>query len=183
MVYSVPIEDCPEKLALAWQVWTTHSCKKKQWNIRYNFEDAKEDSEQISLCSHEAAAYLAIMEYYKDEQSNTMPADMNPFAVPSQADVDFYKKLCTQCLIIPMDQDAARDRAGNIEDASSSTIEGRLSLQKVEKLFGRKPRKLYGADTEILLFGSIYVNNERKADGFPDEDPFVPKIPLLDYLW
>jgi len=179
MVYSVPIEDGPEKLALAWHVWTTHSCRKKQWNIRYNFEDAKEDSEQISLCSHEVAAYLAIMEYYKDEQSNALPADMNPFAVPSQQDVDFYKKLCNQCLIIRMDQKAAKD----IETALSPTLEGRLSMQKVEKLFGRKPRKLYGADTEILLFGSIYVNNKRKARGFPDEDTFVPKIPLLDYLW
>lgn len=50
----------------------------------------------VTTCLHEVIAHRAISEWAKQEKGYTI---LQPYALPSQGVVDFYKKLCTQTLM------------------------------------------------------------------------------------
>jgi len=96
---SVPVSDNSEKFAVANSISTDHACGDKRFNIRYkNFQD-KANSRVFNFCAHEIAGYMEIMDHYIREGKNIVPLQMNPFALPTQETVDFYKKLANNCLI------------------------------------------------------------------------------------
>jgi len=68
------------------------------YNIRYTWEGERERSEIITFYPHDVAGYLGII---KSElaKHNLTPMEMNPFALPSQHQADFYTKLCNNVLI------------------------------------------------------------------------------------
>lgn len=96
---SVPVIDSREKWTIAYNILTDHNCGSKRFNIRYTFLTDKESSRVFNFCSHEIAAYLAIVDYYKNKEKNIIPLQMSQFAIPTQEAVDFYVKLCNNCLI------------------------------------------------------------------------------------
>jgi len=101
---SVPVIDYSKrnagrKYGLAFNIATDHSCGNKRFNIRYKSPNSKESSNVFNFCAHEIAAYLSIIDYYKNERQNLTPLQMSQFALPTQLSVDFYKKLGNNCLI------------------------------------------------------------------------------------
>lgn len=98
---SIPIIDNSEKLAIAYNLSTDHNCQSKRFNIRYRFEQDKESSRIFNFCAHEIAGYLAIIDFYWKEHKNIIPLQMSQFVIPTQETVNFYQKLCNNCLIHP----------------------------------------------------------------------------------
>lgn len=96
---SVPVLDNPDKFAIANSVSTDHACNDKRFNIRYKHFQDKASSRVFNFCAHEIAGYLEIMDHYVREGKSIIPLQMNPFALPTQLTVDFYKKLANNCLI------------------------------------------------------------------------------------
>jgi len=101
---SVPVIDNSEKLAISYNLSTDHNCPSKRFNIRYRFEKDKESSRAFNFCAHEIAGYLAIVDFYWKENKNIIPLQMSQFAIPTQETVNFYQKLCNNCLIHPKKQ-------------------------------------------------------------------------------
>lgn len=96
---SVPVCDNSNKFVIANSILTDHACGDKRFDIRYkNFYD-KESSRVFRFCAHEIAGYLATMDHYVKTGKNFVPLEMNPFALPTQETVDFYKKLANNVLI------------------------------------------------------------------------------------
>jgi len=96
---SVPVTNSRDKWGLAHSVVTDHDCKSKRFNIRYRPHQGKESSRLFNWCAHEIAGYFAIVDYYWNTCKNLVPLEMNQFAIPTQEAVDFYSKLCQNCLI------------------------------------------------------------------------------------
>ena len=96
---SVPVFNHKRKFGIANSVVSDHVCDNKRFNIRYVSFDNNEYSRQINFCAHEVAGYLSIVDYYKNEKYSITPYEMNQFAIPSQETVNFYDKLCNNCLI------------------------------------------------------------------------------------
>lgn len=96
---SIPVIDSPEKWGISYNIMTTHNCKDKLFNIRYNYLHDKENSRQFNFCAHEIAAYLEIIDYYWNNKKNIIPLQMNQFAIPTQYAVNFYNILCRNTLI------------------------------------------------------------------------------------
>jgi len=67
-------------------------------NIRYTWEEDREGSDVITFYPHDVAGYLGIVKSELGEHNMT-PMEMNPFALPSQHQADFYTKLCNNVLI------------------------------------------------------------------------------------
>jgi hypothetical protein len=106
---SIPVVDSPEKFAISLNFGSDHSCGAKRFNIRYRYSDDKEGSGIVNVCSHEVAAYLRAIEYYKNKH-NLVPLQMCQFALPSQKTVDFYKALGNNVLV----RDSARKTNGGL---------------------------------------------------------------------
>ena len=68
------------------------------YNIRYTGETDPEASKVITFYPQDVAAYLAIT---KDQRKkhNWTPLEMNPFALPSKHQAQFYRKLCNNIVI------------------------------------------------------------------------------------
>lgn len=96
---SVPIADSIHKWAIAHGIVTDHNCKSTRFNIRYTYADDKEGSDNFNFCAHEIAAYLSLMDHYLKFRKNIIPLQMSQFAIPTQQTVDFYVRLCNNCLI------------------------------------------------------------------------------------
>ncbi len=135
---SVPIIDSPRKLPLAFSILTDHSCEKKRFDIKYNYQEEKQDSRVFSFCAHEIAGYLEVINYYLNNEKNMIPLQMNPFAIPTQFTVDFFKKLGNNCVI-------------------ETQAENTLTEEK------RITRKLNDAEREILLWGLISKKGHDKT--------------------
>jgi len=96
---SVPLIDSPEKYAITYGFGSDHSCGAKRFNIRYRYVNEKESSEVVNVCCHEIAAYLELIQQEWTQHKNIIPLQMCPFAIPSQATVDFYLKLENNVLV------------------------------------------------------------------------------------
>ncbi len=96
---SVPVADSRMKWGIAYGISTDHNCMHKKYLIRFKHKNDKETSRQLNFCSHEIAGYLGIIDHYYNKHKNIIPLQMSQFAIPTQETVDFYKKLCNNCLI------------------------------------------------------------------------------------
>lgn len=68
------------------------------YNIKYAWERQREGSSAITFYPHDIAGYLGIIKQELQEHNMT-PMEMNPFALPSRHQAEFYKKLCNNILI------------------------------------------------------------------------------------
>jgi len=67
-------------------------------NMRYTWESDREGSDVITFYPHDVAGYIGIVKK-ELEKHNLTPMEMNPFALPSQHQADFYTKLNNNLLI------------------------------------------------------------------------------------
>lgn len=68
------------------------------YNIKYGYEGDREGSNPITFYPHDLAGYLGIVK--QQLQNHNMTAmEMNPFALPSRHQADFYNKLCNNVLV------------------------------------------------------------------------------------
>ncbi|MEW5896342.1 MAG: hypothetical protein AB1668_01500 [Nanoarchaeota archaeon] len=97
---SVPITENRFKWGIAFGLATDHNCMGRMYDdMRYTYLDDKESSEVFTFCAHEIAGYLALIDFYVQRDKNRIPLQMNPFAIPAQETVDYYVRLCKNCLI------------------------------------------------------------------------------------
>ena len=68
------------------------------YNIRYTWEEQREGSEVITFYPQDVAAYIGIIKHF-NAKHNLTPIDMNPFALPSRHQAEFYMKLCNNVLV------------------------------------------------------------------------------------
>jgi hypothetical protein len=68
------------------------------WNIRYTTGEYRESSDIFTFYPQDIAAYIAIVASYW-KQHNMVPREMNPFALPSRLEAEFYNKLCNNLLV------------------------------------------------------------------------------------
>lgn len=66
--------------------------------IRYTGRDARQESPVITFYPHDLAGYLGIVKNELSEH-NLTPLEMNPFALPSRKQAEFYKKLYNNVLV------------------------------------------------------------------------------------
>jgi len=97
------------------------------YNIRYTWATISEGSKIRFFQPHDIAAYMAVIRDERQKHNHT-PLEMNPFALPSQLQREFYLKLCNNVLIY------------------DPTLESRA-----------KTRKLHLAEKSILLARAIGV--------------------------
>ncbi len=108
---SVPVLNNDSKWAIAYSIGSDHVCEHKRYKFRYNYPDEQERSNVFTFCAHEIASYLAIIDYFKNE-NNRVPLHMSQFAFPTQEAVDFYDKLGFNCLIKTPDDKQPRKLIG-----------------------------------------------------------------------
>jgi len=68
------------------------------WNIKYNREFDSEGSDIFTFYPQDIAAYISVAASYW-RQHNLTPMDMNPFALPSRLEAEFYRKLCNNIIV------------------------------------------------------------------------------------
>ncbi len=68
------------------------------YNIKYNWEKDREGSEVVTFYPQDVAAYISIIKHFNGKH-NLTPIEMNPFAIPSQHQAEFYKKLGNNILM------------------------------------------------------------------------------------
>lgn len=151
---NVPVEGTEERKAIVWGLKSEFSTNPKHrfYNIRYTWKHDREGRDRITFYPHDIAAYIAVMmEYYK--KHNLTLFEMNPFALPSREEVEFYKRLCNNVVIF---------------DPTLSTSKRKNTI-----------RKLHVAEKSILIARSIKVLGRDESmhwDPIRDGD-------LADYNW
>ncbi len=127
---STPIFDNHYALNLAMLMTTTHSCKQKEFFIRYTYEFDSERSTIYLWDAHEIAGYFSIVDHYlnpdkrdSSDSKNFTPYKMNLFGVPNYDLMTFYDNLSHNVLI---------------KDSTD-----------------KKPRRLLNSENEILLWHAI----------------------------
>ena len=91
--------------------------KWQNFDMRYTWANISENSQVKRFDSHQIAAYMTIIRDER-EKHNLTPLEMNPFALPSLHQKDFYLKLCNNVIII---------------DPTLSTKHQRRKLHQAEK--------------------------------------------------
>ncbi|MBS3076916.1 hypothetical protein J4233_01455 [Candidatus Pacearchaeota archaeon] len=97
------------------------------YNIRYGYEGDREGDNPITFYPHDLAGYLGIVKGQLGEHNMTA-MEMNPFALPSRHQAEFYMKLCNNVLMF------------------DPTLEGKTKL-----------RKPHVAEKSLLLVRAIGV--------------------------
>ena len=122
----VPVEGVTEKRAAIWSIKPQYSVKAPEhstFNIRYTGEADREASEIITFYPHDIAAYIAVAgEFWK--KHNMTPMEMNPFALPSGHQAEFYKKLCNNVLVFDPTL-SSKDKQRKLNLAEKSILLGR----------------------------------------------------------
>ncbi|MGK0209528.1 MAG: hypothetical protein ACI83O_000805 [Patescibacteria group bacterium] len=80
------------------QTQTPSRTKHDQYNIRFTKDDG-EDSNITNFTPQDVAAYLAIINQEWNNNQNMTPLEMNPFAIPSRQQAEFYKRLTNNLLV------------------------------------------------------------------------------------
>ena len=132
---SVPVINNENKFAIVNSLSTEgYGEKAKQYSFAYKYLEDKESSHQYNWYAHGIAAYWKVAEIYWERHKNIIPLEMNPFAIPTQFTVDFYKNLINKVLMRD-ESIIARDRL-------------------------RKPNK---ADINIMLWGLVNKHGHDKT--------------------
>ncbi len=98
-IMSVPVIDSPDKFVIAHNLGTNHSCPDVDFRIRYRYESLAETSQLVNLDAHVGAGYLAIIDYYWNENRNRVPLNCGQFDIPTIQALEFYKTLIGRVLI------------------------------------------------------------------------------------
>lgn len=87
----VPVKDTEEKKVIWLELNSNHTCNYKTFReLKYNSQGSKEFSKTMDFCPHEVAGYLAIIDYYfNQDKRNFIPLQMSPFVIPSLSTVKF----------------------------------------------------------------------------------------------
>ena len=98
---NVPIDNGTEKRGIIWGIKSDFekAPEHKLHNIKYNYPTDKKDSDVITFYPQEIAAYLGVIKHYWDNNRNITPLEMNPFALPSKKEAEFYMKLCNNIVV------------------------------------------------------------------------------------
>ncbi len=127
---SVPMDGATERRAVVWGLKSNFEISpehRELATIKYNWEGERRDSDVFIFYPQDIAAYIAVVgDAWKNH--NLTPMEMNPFALPSRHQAEFYQKLCNNVLVYDP------------------------TLQRKEKL-----RKMYIAEKSILLGRAISV--------------------------
>lgn len=125
----IPVLNTTYKYVLGSALKSNHVCEAKRYGaLRYTQMHVKEQSDRVTFCPHDVAAYLAVASYFM-KKGNKIPAAFSPFVLPSELLMSFYRKLDRQVLI---------------------------QSQKDERS-GIKNRTLTDGEKEILLWGLIRI--------------------------
>lgn len=132
---SVPVINNENKFAIINSLASQgYGAKVKQYSFGFNYLEDKESSNHFNWYAHEIAAYWKIAELYWTRNKNIIPLEMNPFAMPTQFTVDFYKNLISRVLI--------RDESSSAKD----------NLRKLNK-----------AEINIMLWGLVHKYGHDKT--------------------
>lgn len=103
---NVAVIDNDMKYVIAQIINSDHICPEKRYNreLRFKFKpeegkELREHSAVVQFCPHDIAAYWQLADNYWNKKKNIVPLMANPFAMPTQYAVDFYKKLLNNVLI------------------------------------------------------------------------------------
>ncbi|MFC2133901.1 hypothetical protein ACFLTH_04730 [Bacteroidota bacterium] len=153
----VPVYDSNQRWSFIHSLDTTHICESKFYHIRY-VEEGKGNPKEVNFCAHEVAGYFEIMAHYHKPENNIniIPAQMNPFAIPTQFTVDFYNMNLHNILIKTPDERAARPL---------HKAEKEILLWGLVREFGHD-KTFYASTKEIV--------SKRKSKG---------KLMVKDYNW
>jgi len=99
---NVPVEGVTERRAIVWGLKTQYGDGEETehsiYNIRYTWKSDREASDKFTFYPQDIAAYIKFAgESWK--KHNLVPMEMNPFALPSRKEAEFYKKLCNNVII------------------------------------------------------------------------------------
>ena len=124
----VPVDNGTEKRAVVWSLKPKFEEGEPEHDtyagIRYTWEKGREGSDVIRFGPHGVAAYIATIKHFKQRQVFT-PIEMNPFILPSQLGVDFYKKLGNNLVVYdPALQGKVKFRKAHMDE--KSILFGRL---------------------------------------------------------
>lgn len=98
-IHSFPVEDVPDKWAVAYDIGTNHVCDETLYNIRFVYGEDPVSSRVYSLCPHEIAAILESIDHFVHEHDNRVPLDMCQIALPTQFIVSLADKFRYNALI------------------------------------------------------------------------------------
>lgn len=98
---SVPMDGATERRAVIWSLKSNFEISPEHRDfatIRYTWESERRDSDVFMFYLQDIAAYIAVAgDSWKNH--NLTPMEMNPFALPSRHQAEFYKKLCNNVLV------------------------------------------------------------------------------------
>jgi len=95
------------------------SPKEGFWRFGYTDGEDSELSDKKIFLPQDVAAYLAVVEKELRENHNWVPMVVNPFALPSLKQIEFYKKLRNNLLIHdPIEEDKLRLRKLHLDEVS-----------------------------------------------------------------
>lgn len=116
---SVPVINNENKFAIVNSLASQgYGAKAKQYSFGYNYLEDKESSNYFNWYAHEIAAYWKIAELYWSRDKNIIPLEMNPFAMPTQFTVNFYKNLISRVLI----RDESMETKDNLRKLNKAEI-------------------------------------------------------------
>ena len=102
----------------------------QDYDIRYTFEESREQSPLIRFSPQDVAAYLGVIKKQLTEEHNMTALTFNPFALPSRHQAEFYKKLCNNVLIFDPTL-SSKDKRRKLHLAEKSIL-----LARAIKIFG-----------------------------------------------
>ncbi len=96
----VPVNGATERRAVAWSLKSQFQQvpEHSTYNIRYTHASDKESSDVFTFYPQDIAAYLGVIRD-ATKMHNLTPIEMSPLAIPSNLEVQFYKKLCNNLVI------------------------------------------------------------------------------------
>ncbi len=113
----VPVDGATERRAVVWSLKAEFESGKEpehsRYNIRYTWANERENIDGITMYPHVIAAYIAVAGKLWKEQKNLTPMEMNPFALLSRKEAEFYKKLCNNIVIYDPTLDS-KDKLRNL---------------------------------------------------------------------
>lgn len=102
-INSFPLVDNAEKRAIVWGMSSTFEEGREPlhstFNIRYRFMEDSQGSNVFTFYPHDITSVWSAIKYFS-RRSNRVPWDMDPFAKPSQKEVDIYLRMCNNIVIV-----------------------------------------------------------------------------------
>jgi len=105
---SIPVWSNDDRWGTIYLLESDHVCVDKRYKMRFKQKGDRQKSKAVDFCAHDSAGYLAACDFLYRTRGTIIPTEMNPFAYPSQAEVDFWGNLGHNVLIQTSDDDRPR---------------------------------------------------------------------------